>query len=41
MSDFAAMRDDFVVETPGFEFNDSDLDRPITYWPGAYLRRIA
>lgn len=38
---FAAERDDFVVETPGFQFNDSALDRPITYWPGAYLRRIA
>ena len=39
--DFAAERDDFVVATPGFQFNDSALDRPITYWPGAYLRRIA
>jgi cephalosporin hydroxylase len=39
--DFAAERHDFVVETPGFDFNDSDLDKPITYWPGAYLRRIA
>jgi cephalosporin hydroxylase len=39
--DFAAGRDDFAVETPGFQFNDSALDRPITYWPGAYLRRIS
>ena len=39
--DFAAERDDFAVETPGFQFNDSALNRPITYWPGAYLRRIS
>jgi cephalosporin hydroxylase len=39
--DFAAERGDFVIETPSFDFNESDLERPITYWPGAYLRRIA
>ena len=39
--DFAAECDDFVIETPAFEFNESDLERPITYWPGAYLRRVS
>ena len=39
--DFAAERDDFVIETPGFAFNESTWERPITYWPGAYLRRIS
>jgi cephalosporin hydroxylase len=38
---FAAERDDFVIETPGFAFNESDLERHITYWPGAYLRRVS
>ncbi len=39
--DFAAERDDFILETPGFEFSESELTEPITYWPGAYLKRIA
>lgn len=39
--DFIAERDDFVLETPAFEFAESELTEPITYWPGAYLKRIA
>ena len=39
--DFIAERSDFVLETPAFEFSESVLTEPITYWPGAYLKRIA
>jgi cephalosporin hydroxylase len=39
--DFIAERDDFILETPGFEFSESELSEPITYWPGGYLKRIA
>ena len=39
--DFAAERADFVLETPTFEFSESELTEPITYSPGAYLKRTA
>ncbi len=39
--DFLDERDDFILETPTFEFSESELTEPITYWPGAYLKRIA
>ena len=39
--DFIAERDDFILETPAFDFNESELTEQITYWPGGYLKRIA
>lgn len=39
--DFAAKRPDFVIEQPEWPFNESDLRRNITHWPGAWLKRIA
>ena len=39
--DFIDEREDFILETPTFEFSESELTEPITYWPGAYLKRIA
>ncbi len=38
--EFVASRDDFVIETPPFAFNEGAVERPVTYWPEAYLRRI-
>jgi cephalosporin hydroxylase len=38
--EFAAARDDFVLETPAFEFNESPLTEPVTYWPSGWLKRI-
>ena len=38
--EFAARRPDFVLEEPKWRFNESELDRTITAWPGAWLRRI-
>jgi cephalosporin hydroxylase len=37
---FAAQRSDFVLESPPRPFAETTL-APLTYWPSAYLRRIA
>jgi cephalosporin hydroxylase len=37
--EFAARRPEFVLEEPKWPFNESELDRTITAWPGAWLRR--
>jgi len=39
--DFAATNKNFVIEMPQWTFNESDLDKAITTWPSAWLRRIA
>ena len=39
-SEFAARHPDFVLEEPKWRFNESELDRTITAWPGAWLKRI-
>jgi cephalosporin hydroxylase len=36
---FAARHPEFAVEPPAFAFNESPLHEPVTYWPGAWLRR--
>jgi cephalosporin hydroxylase len=36
---FAANHPEFVLESPAWRFNESDLQRPVTCWPGAWLRR--
>jgi cephalosporin hydroxylase len=40
-ADFAEIHNDFVLEQPLWPFNESNLTRNITHWPGAWLRRIA
>jgi cephalosporin hydroxylase len=40
VSDFVAQHPEFVVEQPRRIFDESQLDENITYWPGAYLRRL-
>jgi len=37
--DFAAGHPEFVLETPAFAFDEGLITRPVTYWPGAWLRR--
>jgi cephalosporin hydroxylase len=37
---FAARHPEFVLEEPKWRYNDSQLDRPITAWPGAWLKRV-
>ncbi|GGK29291.1 cephalosporin hydroxylase family protein [Salinarimonas ramus] len=38
--EFAARRADFALAPPAWRFNESDLDRPITAWPSAWLKRV-
>ena len=37
--DFVATHPEFVLEQPAWPFNESTLDRNVTCWPGAWLRR--
>lgn len=37
--EFAATHPEFVLGQPPWPFNESQLDRNITYWPDAWLRR--
>ncbi|WP_119459805.1 CmcI family methyltransferase [Rhodospirillaceae bacterium SYSU D60014] len=39
-ADFAARRDDFVIEPPAFPFNEGNVTEMVTYWPGAWLKRV-
>lgn len=39
--DFAAKHPEFVIEQPAWPFNESELDRNITHWPGAWLKRLS
>jgi cephalosporin hydroxylase len=39
-SEFAARHRDFVLEELKWQFNESELDRTITAWPGAWLKRV-
>jgi cephalosporin hydroxylase len=39
-SEFAAKHPNFVLEEPKWRFNESELDRTITAWPDAWLKRI-
>lgn len=38
--DFAAKRPEFLIEQPSWPFNESELDKNITHWPGAWLKRL-
>ena len=37
--DFAARHPEFVIEAPRWRFNESELDRNITAWPSAWLKK--
>lgn len=39
--DFAARHPQFVIEAPAWRFNESGLDRRITAWPSAWLKKKA
>jgi cephalosporin hydroxylase len=39
--DFAAKHPEFVIEQPRWPFNESGLERNITHWPEAWLKRKA
>jgi cephalosporin hydroxylase len=38
--DFAARHPEFIIEEPPFRFNEGVVSERVTYWPGAFLRRI-
>jgi cephalosporin hydroxylase len=38
--DFVASHPEFVLETPPWVFNESQLDQLITGWPSAWLKRV-
>jgi len=38
--EFVKIDDRFVIEEPGFPFNEGLVKERVTYWPGAYVRRI-
>jgi cephalosporin hydroxylase len=38
-AEFAARHPEFILEQPGWPFDESDLSENVTYWPGAWLRR--
>ena len=38
--DFAAKNSGFIIEQPAWPFNESDLDKNITHWPNAWLKRL-
>jgi len=37
--DFLPSHPEFTLEQPAWPFNESELDRNVTHWPQAYLRR--
>jgi cephalosporin hydroxylase len=39
VADFLQENSEFEIAQPGFEFNEGLVDRPITYWPDAWLRK--
>jgi cephalosporin hydroxylase len=39
--EFAAAHPEFVIEQPAWRFNESGLDKVITGWPGAWLKKTA
>jgi cephalosporin hydroxylase len=38
-AEFAQAHPEFELTTPAFAFNEGTVERPITYWPGGWLRR--
>jgi cephalosporin hydroxylase len=38
--DFARKNPAFVIEEPSWPFNESNLDKSITAWPSAWLKRV-
>lgn len=38
--DFVAQHPEFVLEEPPWPFNESALNRNVTHWPDAWLRRL-
>lgn len=40
VEDFINTHDNFALEEPQFPFNEGNINERITYWPGAWLKRV-
>jgi cephalosporin hydroxylase len=38
--EFTAQNPDFVIEEPRWPFNEGAVDRRVTYWPDAFIKRL-
>ncbi len=38
--EFVQTHPDFVIEEPAFKFNEGNVDERVTYWPGAFIKRV-
>lgn len=38
--EFVRAHSEFVIEQPPFLFNEGDIEEPVTYWPGGFIKRI-
>jgi hypothetical protein len=39
--EFVQTNPNFVIEQPKFSFNEGTISQPVTYWPNAFIKRIA
>ena len=37
---FVKENKEFVIEEPKFNFNEGNVDRWVTYWPGAFVKKV-
>jgi cephalosporin hydroxylase len=38
--EFTVGNEDFVIEEPAWPFNEGIVDRRVTYWPDAFIKRL-
>lgn len=38
--EFVAAHPEFVIEEPPFGFNEGNISKAVTYWPGGYIKRV-
>ena len=39
--EFAQKHPEFVIEQPHWLFNESELTKNVTHWPGAWVKRLS
>jgi cephalosporin hydroxylase len=39
--EFVAQHPEFVIEEPGFRFNEGSVNERITYWPAGFIKRLS
>ena len=38
--EFVAAHPEFVIAEPQFSFNEGNISKAVTYWPGGYIKRV-